>query len=53
MIDIKNCPSTLAEGYTTYSSSAIKNLRNLRDLRENKISVKILTLIPQISRIYF
>ena len=29
------------------------DLRNLRDLRENKISVKILTLISQISRIYF
>lgn len=26
MIDIKNCPSTLAEGYTTYSPLAIKNL---------------------------
>lgn len=26
MIDIKNCPSTLAEGYTSYSPSAIRNL---------------------------
>lgn len=26
MIDIKNCPSTLAEGYATYSPSAIRNL---------------------------
>lgn len=26
MIDIKKCPSTLAEGYATYSPSAIRNL---------------------------
>lgn len=26
MVDMKNCPSTLTEGYTTYSPSAIKNL---------------------------
>ena len=26
MIEIKNCPSTLAEGYDTYSPQAVKRL---------------------------
>ena len=62
MVEIKFCPSTLAEGYNTYSPQAVKRLFdgkrvspfldfNINDLKQSDVIVQAIVPLGQVSGI--